>query len=62
MEMRPKASEQPLLTGVADRIAGRIAAQDQIQPNRRAPGADVLDRDVVDRSTFESEQLLMRRA
>ena len=62
VDARSKAIEQSLLTGVADRIAPRIAAYDQIEPNRRAPGADVLDGNVIDPATLEAEQLLMRCA
>jgi len=59
MDVWPKAIKQTLLAGVADRIACRIRAQDEIQPNGRAPGAGVLDGDVIDRATLETEELLV---
>jgi hypothetical protein len=62
MDIRPKAIEQSLLAGVADRIACRIGSQDEIQPDCRTPGADVLNGDVIGRTTFKSEQLLVGRA
>jgi hypothetical protein len=62
MDVWPKAIEQTLLAGVADRIACRIGAQDKIQPDGRAPGAGVLDGRVIDRAALEAEELLVGRA
>ncbi len=59
MDVRSKAIEQALLARVADRITCRIAAHDEIQPNGRAPRADVRHREVNDLPALEALDLLM---
>jgi hypothetical protein len=62
MDVGPEAIQEMLLTGIADRIPGREGAEDEIEPDRRAPGADILDAEVIDAAALEAEELLVGRA
>jgi hypothetical protein len=60
--MGTQPSDDALLAGVANRISAREGLQDEIEPDRRAPGSDVLDRRMAKQASLETEELLMRGA
>jgi hypothetical protein len=62
MQVRDQAIHESLLARVTDGIAGWIGAEDEIKPDRSTPGANVLERHVVDGASLEPQQLLMGRA
>jgi hypothetical protein len=62
VDVGPHAIQKPLLPGVTDRIAGRIDAQHEIEPDCSAPGAQVLHGHMIDPAALKSEELLMRGA
>lgn len=62
MDVRPEPIHEALLSGVANRIASRIGAQNEVETDGRAPGAEVLRRHAVGSAALEAQELLMRGA
>ena len=61
MEASPEPLEQGQLSAIADRIARRIGADAEVQPNDSAPRPDLGDGHTIQVPSFESRELLMRR-
>ena len=56
----PEPLEQGQLSAIADRIAGRIGPNAEVQPNDGAPRPELGDRHALQIPSFESRELLMR--
>jgi hypothetical protein len=57
MESHPEAFEQCELSTISNRIARRIRTDAQVEPQDRAPGANVGDADAIQLAMFEAPQL-----
>jgi hypothetical protein len=59
MEPNSQTLEEALLPGVPNRVSRRIAAKDEVEPDRSAPRTEVAERDVIDQPLLEPQNLLM---
>ena len=59
MDARPKASQEALLAGVPDGIAGWKGALDEIEPDRCTPSTEILNGQVIGPAALEPKKLLM---
>lgn len=62
MQRRPKSLQKRQLSSISDRVPCRVRSQRKIQPNDRAPGAELRDRDARDGSVLEAPKAGVRCA